>query len=115
MAEVRSPLFLNGASEAPVTDRPAYHHYGHSSLDPSDRQFSCPNASFELDQNQDAMRAASIQLAEHLERTQVMQSLSIVQDYMAGHPSIFEDQAPDMIQRWILDIGSVKLSESMST
>lgn len=104
-----------GASEAPVTDRPAYHHYAHCSLDPSDRQFSCPNASFEQDQNQDAMRAASIQLAEHLERTQVMQSLSIVQDYMARHPSIFEDQAPYMIQRWILDIGSVKLSESMST
>lgn len=50
------------------------------------------------------MRAASIQLAEHLERTQVMQSLSIVQDYMARHPSMFEDQALDMVQRWSLKI-----------
>lgn len=60
------------------------------------------------------MRAASIQLAEHLERTQVMQSLSIVQDYMAKHPSIFEDQASEMVRRWILDIRSLKLSETMS-
>ncbi|CAG8260969.1 unnamed protein product [Penicillium olsonii] len=115
VVEVRSPLFLNGASEAPATDGPACHHYAHCSLDPSDRQFSCPNASFEIDQNQDAMRAASIQLSEHLERTQVMQSLSIVQDYMARHPSIFEDQAPDMIQRWLVEIESVELSECMST
>jgi hypothetical protein len=115
-AEIRSPLFLNGASTSndPVTDRPAHHHYAQCSLGSSDTQFSYPNASFELSQNQDFIREASIQFAEHLEMAQVLQSLSIVQDYMAKYPSIFEDQASEMVQRWILDIQSLKLSEAMS-
>jgi hypothetical protein len=33
------------------------------------------------------MRAASLQFSEHLEKTQVLQSLSILQDYMAKYPS----------------------------
>ena len=60
------------------------------------------------------MRAASVRFAENLERMQVLQSLSIVQDYMAKHPSVFESQAPEMVQRWMLDIEGVKLLGSLS-
>ena len=60
------------------------------------------------------MRAAFVQLAENLEKTQVLQSLSIVQDYMAKHPSIFESQDPEMVERWMLNIESVISAGSLS-
>lgn len=108
------PLFSNAASAALVADRPAYHHDVPCSLDLSDIQVSWPNSFFELSQDRDSMRAASLQFSEHLERTQVLQSLSILQDYMAKYPSVFERQAPEMVQRWMLDIEGVKPPESLS-
>ncbi|KAJ5465997.1 hypothetical protein N7530_009784 [Penicillium desertorum] len=112
--EVRLPFFPNGAYDALFADRPAYRHNVHCSLDPSDTQVSWPNHFYELSQDRDPMRAASVRFAEHLERIQVLQSLSIVQDYMAKHPSVFESQAAKAVQRWMLDIEDVKLPASLS-
>jgi len=113
-AEIRSPRFLNGAPKALVNDQPTHHHYVHCSLNSSDTRSSWPNTSFELSQSQYSMRAAFVQLAENLEKTQVLQSLSIVQDYMAKHPSIFESQDPEMVERWMLNIESVISAGSLS-
>ncbi|CAG8878877.1 unnamed protein product [Penicillium nalgiovense] len=107
-------LLLDPGARALVADRPAYHHDVPCSLDLSDIQVSWPNSFFELSQDRDSMRAASLQFSEHLERTQVLQSLSILQDYMAKYPSVFERQAPEMVQRWMLDIEGVKPPESLS-
>ncbi|KAJ5206906.1 hypothetical protein N7491_002462 [Penicillium cf. griseofulvum] len=102
--EVRLPFSPNGASDALFADRPAYHHDVPCSLDSSDIQVSWPNSFFELSQDRDSMRAVSLQFSEHLEKAQVLQSLSILQDYMAKYPSVFERQAPEMVQGWMLDI-----------
>ncbi|CDM33281.1 unnamed protein product [Penicillium roqueforti FM164] len=58
--ETRLPFFPNGASEALVADRSAYHHNVHCSLDSSDTRVSWPSRFFELSQSRNAMRAASV-------------------------------------------------------
>ena len=55
------------------------------------------------------MEEACIRLAAHLEKIQVLQSLSIVQDYMAKYPYIFEEQAPETVQRWLVGINDMSL------
>lgn len=37
-----------------------------------------------------------------------------MQDYMVKHPSIFERQALETVQRWAVDIESVNVPESLS-
>ncbi|OGE47037.1 hypothetical protein PENARI_c073G06512 [Penicillium arizonense] len=105
---------LNDACEALVTDRPVYPHDVRRSLISPDIHVPLPSGFLELSQNQDSKEADFVGLAAHLEKTQVLQSLAIVQDYMAKHPSIFEVQAPGMIQRWTADIEALSTPGSLS-
>jgi hypothetical protein len=105
---------LNDASEALVTDRPVYPHDVRRSLISLDIHVPLPSEFLELSQNQDSKEADFVGLAAHLEKTQVLQSLAIVQDYMAKHPSIFEVQAPGMLQRWTADIEALSTPGSLS-
>jgi hypothetical protein len=60
------------------------------------------------------MEASYTGLAAHLEKSQVLQSLSIVKDYMAKHPLIFEEQAPETVQRWLVGIETMDVPRSVS-
>ncbi|KAJ6093710.1 hypothetical protein N7499_003041 [Penicillium canescens] len=105
---------LSDASEALVTDRPVYPHDVRRPLISPDIHAPLPSGFLELSQNQDSKEADFAGLAAHLEKIQVLQSLAIVQDYMAKHPSIFEVQAPQMIQRWTADIEALSTPGSLS-
>lgn len=108
-----TPLLPNDTSESLIPGRSTYYHDMQLSIFSPENPFPYTSASIELHHRQNSTEAAFIGFAAHLEKAQVLQSLSIVQDYMAKHPWIFERQASETVQRWMVDIQSEDLSVSL--
>lgn len=95
--------------EALAYGRPADHHGVHGSHTLPDKQARWPTSYFERGQCQEDTQILCDELAARLEKNQVLQSLSILQDYMAKHPSSFEKQAPETVQRWLVGVNNMDL------
>jgi hypothetical protein len=105
----QSSTIPSDLSEALAYGRPADHHGVHGSHILPDKQARWPDSYFERGQSQEDTQIICDELAARLEKTQVLQSLSILQDYMAKHPSCFEKQAPETVQRWLVGINNMDL------
>lgn len=105
-----TPVLPNDTSESLIPGRSTYYHDVQLSLFLLKNPFPCTSASTEQYHRQNSVEAAFIGFTAHLEKAQVLQSLSIVQDYLTKHPSIFETQAAETVQRWMVDIQSEELT-----
>ncbi|KAJ6091038.1 hypothetical protein N7499_003752 [Penicillium canescens] len=113
-ARIESSVLTGDASGALVGGRPTDHQGLHQHITQPNNQQRWPGLSFRISQSDSHMEASYTGLAAHLEKSQVLQSLSIVKDYMAKHPWVFEEQAPETVQRWLVGIETMDVPRSLS-
>ncbi|OQD76256.1 hypothetical protein PENANT_c132G02051 [Penicillium antarcticum] len=106
------PLPIN-VSEAHVTDWSIYPHDVRHSLISPDIHFPLPTGPLQLSQDHDSQDIDFVGIAAYLETKQVLQSLTILQDYMAKRPSMFEEKDPKTIQRWMAYIKDLSTPEPL--
>ncbi|OQD78762.1 hypothetical protein PENANT_c083G09793 [Penicillium antarcticum] len=114
VARIESSVLTGDASGALVRGRPTDHQGLHQHITQPNNQQRWPSLSFRISQSHSHMEASYTGLAAHLEKSQVLQSLSIVKDYMAKHPLVFEEQAPETVQRWLVGIETMDVPRSLS-